>query len=97
MNRGAEFHRNLDQNGNPPIYTCDEREPAGSKSWLFMPVLAAAVSEANPTGTYSGKCFDEISFEFEKTSDTTFDVIVTTDKPKDFFCNDTILFGNTEI
>ena len=97
LNRGTEFHQNLDQNAPTPTYVCDNREPEDAKSWLFMPVLAADVSEANPTATYSGKCFDEITFEFAKTSDTTFDVTVTTDKPKDFFCNDTILFGNTEI
>ena len=64
----------------------------------FLPVLAAEVSASNPKDTYSsGKCFEEITFEYAKTSDTTFDVIVTTDKPKSHICNDTILFGNTEI
>lgn len=51
----------------------------------------------NPKATYQGKCFEEITFEFEKTSDTTFDVVVTTDKPKSHLCSDTILFANTEI
>ena len=97
MRRSAEFHRNLDVNGPSPTYTCDDREPSGGQSGTFFPVLAAEVSEASPTATYSGKCFEEISFEFVKTSDTTFDVNVTTAKPKSFFCNDTILFGNTEI
>lgn len=65
---------------------------------MFFPVLAAEVSATSPTATYSSsKCFDEIKFEFVKTSDTTFDVMVTTSEPKSHLCNDTILFGNTEI
>ena len=47
--------------------------------------------------TYEGKCFEQITFEFQKTSETTFDVYVTTAKPKKLICSDTILFGNTEI
>jgi hypothetical protein len=38
-----------------------------------------------------------MSFEFEKTSDNTFDVVVTTGKPKSHLCSDTVLFANTEI
>lgn len=64
----------------------------------FLPVFAADVSEANPKTTWSSsKCFEQITFEYTKTSDTTFDVIVTTDMPKSLGCNDTILFANTEI
>jgi len=86
-------------NGPNPTYTCDDREPLGDKTSAaaFFPVFAADVSESEPQGTFAGKCFEEITFEFEKTSETTFDVLVTTDKPKSLLCNDTILFANTEI
>ena len=56
------------------------------------------MSPLTPKVSYTGgKCFEEITFEFEKTSETTFDVLVTTAKPKSLLCNDTIMFANTEI
>lgn len=99
IKKSTEFHQNLNANGPSPTYTCDNREPGASdtEAMQFFPMLAADVSESNPTATYAGKCFEEISFEFEKTSETTFDVLVTTAKPKSRLCNDTILFANTEI
>ena len=101
ISRATDFHKNLDANGSVPIYTCDDREPGAgddkSAAGLFFPVFAAEVSRANPTGTFAGKCFEEITFAFEQTSETTFDVVVTTDKPKSHLCNDTVLFANTEI
>lgn len=85
--------------GNQPIYTCDNREPLGDKAsaGAFFPVFAADISATNPMGTFEGKCFEEISFEFVETSETTFDVNVTTAKPKSHLCSDTIMFANTEI
>jgi len=99
IKRSTEFHENLSKNGPVPVYTCSDREPLGddTSAMQFFPVFAADVSEAAPKATFAGKCFEEISFEFEKTSDTTFDVHVTTDKPKSHLCNDTVLFANTEI
>jgi hypothetical protein len=82
------------------VYNCENHNPFGTPStaMAFLPVLAAKVSEANPKVTWSSsKCFEKITFEYTKTSETTFDVIVTTDEPKSLGCNDTILFGNTEI
>ena len=100
MRHGSEFHRDLKmRNGTSPVYTCENREPLGDETsaGAFIPVLAAQVSEASPTATYEGRCFETIDFAFDKTSDTTFDVTVTTGKKKSMLCNDTILFGNTEI
>ena len=79
--------------------TCDDRSPTeGPSDWgMFLPVFAADVSAANPKATYKGRCFDEITFEFEKTSETTFDVHVTTEKPRSHLCKDVIMFANTEI
>ena len=61
-----------------------------------MPVFAAQLTEANPSATYSGTCFDEIEFSLEKTSDTTFDVNLSLNKPKHFLCTEAFLIGNTE-
>lgn len=82
-----------------PVATCDDRMPDGSPSsfGMFLPVFAAEVSEANPKMTYQGRCFDEITFEYEKLSDTAFNVNVTTAKPRSKLCKDVILFANTEI
>ena len=100
LQRGIEYHQNLDKmNADTPIYTCETRDPSedphGIMSWL--PVLAAEISEENSSVTYVGKCFDEVKFSFEKTSETAFDVTVETSKPKSLFCDEAILFGNTEI
>lgn len=64
---------------------------------MFLPTFAADISAANPTATYEGKCFEEITFEYSKLSDTQFEVLVTTKKPKSLLCSDAILFANTEI
>ena len=65
---------------------------------MFMPVTAAELNAASPTASYTGgRCFEDISFAFAKTSDTTFDITVTTGEPKSKTCSDSILFANTEI
>lgn len=53
-------------NGPNPTYTCDDRDPFGEKTTglAFLPVFAADVSESEPLGTFVGKCFEEITFEF---------------------------------
>ena len=99
INSATDFHKNIKANGPVPVYTCENRDPFGSKTTglAFLPVFAGDVSSSNPTATYEGTCFEEITFEFDQTSDTTFDVLVHTDKPKSHLCSDTILFANTEI
>ena len=99
INSAADFHVNLKENGPVPVYTCDNREPGGEKSspGAFFPVFAGDISPSTPSVTFAGKCFEEITFEFEQTSKTTFDIMVTTAKPKSHLCNDTVLFANTEI
>ena len=47
--------------------------------------------------TYEGRCFQEITFEYEKVSETAFNVNVTTANPRSKMCKDVILFANTEI
>ena len=81
-----------------PVATCDNRSDADpSGTFMLAPVFAADVSPSNPKATYEGKCFEEITFEYEKVDDTSFNVLVTTANPKTRVCNDVILFANTEI
>ena len=88
-----------DENGQVPVATCENRDPWGVPSTVlaFLPVFAAQVNAANPTGTYEGKCFKEIKFEYEAVDDTSFHVNVTTSQPRSHMCKDVILFANTEI
>jgi len=85
--------------GESPTYTCDDRlEWEKPQDFgMLLPVFAAEVSEANPKMTYEGRCFKEITFEYEKVSDTAFNVNVTTANPRSRLCKDVILFANTEI
>lgn len=68
-----------------------------TEAFDFLPVFAAKLTEANPTATYQGVCFEEIDFSLEKTSDTTFDVNMDLKKPKSLLCNEKFMFANTEI
>ena len=61
------------QKGNiQPHYTCATR--GDTEAGSFLPVFAAQLTEANPTATYEGACFEEIEFSLMKSSDTTFDI-----------------------
>ena len=97
LNVDAELEQ-YGAHGNP-VATCDDREPEGSPKsmFAFFPAFAADVSEANPTATYEGKCFEEITFEYKGISETQFEVTVHTSKPKSLLCSDVIFFANTEI
>lgn len=64
---------------------------------MVLPVFAAQVSPTSPKASYEGRCFEEITFEYEKVDESKFNVLVTTANPKKTVCNDTILFANTEI
>ena len=64
---------------------------------MLLPVFSAQVSAENPKATYEGRCFGEITFEYSKVDETTFEVLVTTANRKSELCNDVILFANTEI
>ena len=100
LKKAAAYHREIATSNDPsPTYKCGEREldGDGTSPGYFFPVLAADVTEANPTETFEGKCFNQISVEFEKTSETTFDVLLTLKDKKSLVCSDTLLFANTEI
>ena len=81
MNRMADWHKDykkslIDGVNAEPIYTCGDRLPDGSPTTAgaFLPVFAGEFTPANPTGTFSGHCFETINFEFEQTSTTSFDL-----------------------
>ena len=83
-----------------PHYTCGTRQSPDlpdTEAFDFLPVFAAQLTEANPTATYQGVCFQEIDFALEKTSDTTFDVNVDLKKPKSLLCTEKFMIANTEI
>ena len=83
-----------------PIYTCGSRQSSDLKdkeAFDFLPVFAAQLTEANPTSTYEGTCFEEINFSLVKTSETTFDVNIDLLKPKSLICNEKFLIANTEV
>ena len=88
-------------NTNGPVVpaTCEDRSPESPASGvgMFLPVFSAQVSAANPKATYEGRCFEEITFEYESIDATSFAVNVTTAKPRSHLCKDVIMFANTEI
>lgn len=86
---------------NGPVVpaTCEDRAPgSGPSGWgMFLPVFAAQVDANTPTATYEGRCFEQITFEYEAIDETSFAVNVNTANPKNHLCKDVILFANTEI
>lgn len=93
-------HQELSRFGaESKTYTCDDRAPGEEPDafGMLLPVFSGEVSAANPTATYQGRCFQEITFEYEAVDDTSFNVNVTTKNPRDHLCKDVILFANTEI
>ena len=100
MNKAADFHENLKMSNDPkPDWNCDNREPGGApwSSMAFLPVIAADLSVDHPSDTFSGKCFERITFQYKAVSKTRFEVDVTTEAPKGPFCSDVLFFANTEL
>jgi hypothetical protein len=91
----------VEQAANGPVVpaTCENRSPESSPSdfGMLLPAFAAQVDAKTPTATYEGRCFEEITFEYEAIDETSFAVNVTTAKPRSSLCKDVILFANTEI
>jgi len=99
LTSALSHHKLKSSNGSSPTYTCEDRAPDSDPSDVLMllPVFAAQIDGKNPKATYQGRCFEEITFEYVKTSETSFDVNVTTANPKNSLCKDVIFFANTEI
>ena len=71
-----------------PVATCENRSPEESPSGfaMFLPVFSAQVSAENPKATYKGRCFEEITFELQEGLEASFEILVTTVKPKTKLC-----------
>jgi hypothetical protein len=52
--------------------------------------------DAPKIDSFPGNCFDSISWEYEQVSDTSVNVIITTENPKSQTCQEYIMYGNTE-
>ncbi len=102
MTQGIKEHKKvmMESNSNVPVYTCADREPDSEGKHFagaFFPTFAGEVTANFPTATYTGECFQNIDFTFNKTSNTTFDVNVNLQNPKSMTCHDNIFFANEEI
>lgn len=64
---------------------------------MFLPVLAGNPTAEDPVATFEGKCFKNISMEFEAHSDKKFFLHLDFQEPESFWCREAILFANTEI
>jgi len=79
-----KFHKERDQKmlegtfnyGVEPIYTCSDRAPDANATDLgeFLPVFAADLTPASPSGTWKGRCFDEIEMKYVPVNSTQFQV-----------------------
>ena len=59
------LHR-VSGNAASPVYTCEDRskeQPAGP--FMLFPVFSGDVGPSNPKTTYEGRCFEEITFEYQ--------------------------------
>ena len=47
-----------------PVHTCEDRSPESTPSafFMFLPIFAAEVSAENPTASFKGGCFENITF-----------------------------------
>ena len=105
MKKMTDHHKKL-QSANresddfaSPVYTCGNHNPFGDSTTAgsFLPSLGGVVNDDTRYVTFEGHCFQEITMFYQKTSDTTFDLSVTRQYPRNSLCNDVVLFANTEI
>ena len=100
LEKAGQYHEDL-RNGlnSSPVYTCSDRNPYGDDTTglALLPEFGGLVNSTNTKVTFEGKCFKEITMEFVKTSDTTFDINLTRDQAKSSLCSEVIMFANTEI
>lgn len=62
-----------------PIYKCDERffqteDP--TEAFALFPVLVAQPTEAKPTQSFQGMCYENIDVTFTKISETSFEILL---------------------
>lgn len=82
-----------------PIYFCGEREddPEPSDTFNFLPVFVADTTPKNPTATFKGMCFQEITMTYEQTSSSSFKLDMDFQNAKSLLCKELLFFGNTEL
>jgi len=82
-----------------PIYKCDDRAPEQGETGfgMFLPILAAETTHENPDATFEGKCFKNITMNYEKVSNSKVILHLDFQEPKSWSCTEAILFANTEI
>ena len=92
------------QENEANLYTCSNRYDGGKDSaGYFLPIFAAEMLEEGKIYTFDdGLCFQEVSFQYELSQDSTgahTNVTVTIDakKPRSLFCKDWFFIGNTEL
>ena len=63
----------------------------------FLPAWTGEINPVNRTLQFEGNCFEKISMEMNyHEHDTSVELIVKTEKPRNHTCSDFFLFGNTE-
>lgn len=63
----------------------------------FLPAWTGKVNPVNSTLEIEGNCFEKITMEMTyKEHDTSVELVVKTEKPRNHTCSDFFLFGNTE-
>jgi len=102
IERMTEYHRQINEgllDAASPAYTCDNRNPYGDDTTglALLPAFGGLVTPENPSVSFEGKCFSDITMEYQHVSDTQFDIVFTTKNKKSSTCNETVLFANTEI
>lgn len=92
--------KNQKESNDEPIYTCENRETPEDPTGFFdlFPVYVGEIETANPTVSYTdGRCFENISAEFEQTAVDAFDVTITVSGHKKLTCVERLLIANTEM
>lgn len=63
----------------------------------FLPAFTGNINPVNNTLSFEGNCFELITMEMNyKEHDTSVELIVKTEKPRNHTCSDFFVFGNTE-
>ena len=81
------------------VYTCDDYNPFGDDTspLSFLPAYGGTVNDDTTSVTFEGKCFQEITMTYDRTSDSSYDLTVKRSKPKSMTCTEVVLFANPDV
>ena len=66
--------------------------------FMFLPAWTGNINPINSTLSFEGNCFELIEMEMSyKDDESTVELIVKTEKPRNHTCSDFFIFGNTEM